>query len=77
MIVERATYGTPRPLSPEGRKARYRSKLALSPLYDEHEHARRVADGLRALARLHAHWRTRRAPEPEKQPALTLIRKRA
>lgn len=74
-IVERATYGTPRPLSNDGRKRLYRARLAVSPLYDEHEHARRVADGLRALARLHAHWLSRRAPEPQKQPALKLIRK--
>lgn len=77
-MIERARHFVSLPLSNRDRKRAYWLRLIASPAFDEHEHSRRVADGLNALRRLQAVWR-RKARERAlaklpARPVLTLTR---
>lgn len=83
-MIERPRHYIALPLSNADRKRAYLLRLIASPHYDEHDFARRVADGLVALGRLHLHWSPERCKEraaarerirkgePKRRPILTL-----
>lgn len=84
-MIERAIYIIALPLTNAERKRAYRDRLNGSHQFDEHEHALRVARGLRTMHRLHAYWQLfgsvqkwTEADERRARPVLTLAtRKRA
>lgn len=80
-MIEHARTHIARTLTNDERERAYLLRLALSPAWDKHEHARRVADGLNTLRRLQAKWK-RRATEKRMaalpaRPVLTLESRRA
>lgn len=80
-MIEHARSRIALPMSDSDRKRAYLIRLVCSPHYDEHEHARRVADGLAALRRLQAKWRRReiekRLAKLPQRPLLTLTKRTA
>jgi hypothetical protein len=79
-MIERATWQIEQPLSNSDRKRLYLARLVMSPLYDEHDYARRVSDGLAVLSRLQARWRylaLLRKGDKNARPTLVLIRRKA